>query len=103
MGIVLENGYEMMTTFWSDFSIADAFGTDAIRDTYSKCVKEFRNDYKYLTELVMVLNWKMFQWHRKDENGEEWKIYLELYEELDSWCMDNLKGIELQYFIKTTD
>ena len=29
-----ENGYELQTTFWSDFSIADRFGLSAIRDTF---------------------------------------------------------------------
>ena len=27
-----ENGYELQTTFWEDFSIADRFGLSAIRD-----------------------------------------------------------------------
>ena len=29
-----ENGYELQTTFWEDFSIADRFGLSAIRDTF---------------------------------------------------------------------
>ena len=35
MGIKLENGYETKTTFWEDFTIADAFGVDAINDTFT--------------------------------------------------------------------
>ena len=30
---MLENGYELQTTFWNDFSIADRFGLSAIQDT----------------------------------------------------------------------
>lgn len=26
--------YECITTFWEDFSIADAFGIEAIKDTF---------------------------------------------------------------------
>ena len=32
---MIVNGYEMQTTFWQDFSIADRFGIDAIKDTHS--------------------------------------------------------------------
>ena len=41
MGIILENGYEMKTTFWQDFSIADAFGEEAIQDTYDRSFESF--------------------------------------------------------------
>lgn len=30
------NGYEPITTFWQDFSIADKFGNNAIADTYRR-------------------------------------------------------------------
>ena len=30
------NGYEPITTFWQDFSIADKFGIAAIEDTYRR-------------------------------------------------------------------
>ena len=29
-------GYDPMTTFWQDFSMADKFGNEAIADTYRK-------------------------------------------------------------------
>ena len=103
MGIVLENGYEMQTTFWSDFTIADALGIDAIRDTYQRAFNEWKTNCKYITELSMVLNWKLFEWYNKDENCEQWKLYQRLYMQTDTWCMDNLKGEDLEYYIKTTD
>ncbi len=31
-----ENGYELQTTFWEDFSIADRFGLSAIQDTFKR-------------------------------------------------------------------
>ena len=51
-----EIGYKALTTFWQDFSIADNFGETAVEDTYQRVFKEWKHDYKYLTELVMVLN-----------------------------------------------
>lgn len=31
-----ETGYKPRTTFWQDFSIADAFGGDAVTDTFHR-------------------------------------------------------------------
>ena len=101
MGQILENGYELKTTFWNDFTIADAFGVDAIKDTYNRSFNEWKNDYIYITELCMVMNWKMFYWFEKDDSKD--KLYYDLFTTLDEWCMDNLKGEQLDYFISTTD
>ena len=46
---MLENGYELQTTFWNDFSIADRFGLSAIQDTFSRAFEEWKENYKYLT------------------------------------------------------
>ena len=59
---MIENGYQPKTTFWMDFSIADKFGIAAIKDTYNRAFKEWKNNHVYLTELVMVLNHKIWQW-----------------------------------------
>lgn len=101
MGQILENGYELKTTFWDDFTIADVFGIDAIKDTYNRAFNEWKHDHIYITELCMVMNWKMFQWFEKDDN--KYQTYYELFTTLDEWCMDNLKGEQLDYFISTTD
>ena len=94
-------GYTQITTFFQDFSIADNFGINAIRDTYNRAFKEWKNDYKYLTELVMVLNWKIWQHYEKNEDVA--KVYQELWEKADAYAMDHLKGEELRYFLSTTD
>lgn len=31
-----ENGYELQTTFWIDFTVADLFGLSAIQDTFNR-------------------------------------------------------------------
>jgi hypothetical protein len=43
----------------------------------------------------------MFRWF--EENEDYFKLYKRLYTQLDQWCMENLKGDELDYYIKTTD
>lgn len=60
-----ENGYELQTTFWEDFSIADRFGLSAIQDTFKRAFEEWKNNYKYLTELILVLNHKIWQYYGK--------------------------------------
>ena len=51
--------YECKTTFWKDFSIAERFGAEAIRDTYKRVRAEWKNDRAYGTELSMALNHKV--------------------------------------------
>lgn len=89
------------TTFWSDFSIADIFGTDAIRDTFNRAFEEWKGDYRYLTELVMVLNHKIWQWYEKNETIA--RVYNELYGKADNYAIDNLEGDELRFFLNVTD
>lgn len=95
------NDYECTTTFWTDFSIADMFGVNAIKDTFDRAFKEWKNDYKYLTELVMVLNHKIWQWYERNEVIAE--VYNELWEKADAYACENLKGKELSYFYRITD
>ena len=96
-----ENGYELQTTFWDDFSIADLFGLSAIQDTFNRAFKEWQEDYKFLTELVMVLNHKIWQYHEK--KPEFAMLYNTLYREADQYAMENLKDEELGYFLDVTD
>lgn len=95
------NGYETFTTFWQDFSIADRFGANAIKDTFNRAFNEWKNDYKYLTELVMVLNWKI--WQHYEKNDKYARLYNELWGEADLYASENLKGDEATYFFRTTD
>ena len=94
-------GYEPKTTFWQDFSIADKFGGDAVQDTFNRAFEEWKSDHIYLTELVLVLNWKIWQWYEKREDLAQ--IYNKLWEQADAYACDNLQGDELQYFYTTTD
>ena len=97
----LENGYETCTTFWEDFTIADAFGADAINDTFNRAFKSWQINYKYMTELACVMSWKSCYWYQKNENYMI--IYSDLYHKVDNWCCNNLKGEELAYYLKWTD
>ena len=94
-------GYETKTTFWTDFTIADMFGLNAIQDTYNRAFSEWKNDYKYLAELVMILNWKI--WSHYEKNREYADLYDKLYNEANTYAYEHLKGEELSYFYRVTD
>lgn len=89
------------TTFWQDFSIAEIFGLKAVQDTFERAFKEWRSDYRYLTELVMTLNHKCWAWYDKDDDLA--RLYNDLFFEADAWACDNLEGEELSFFYRVTD
>lgn len=96
------NGYETKTTFWDDFTIADAFGIKAIKDTYKRAFDEWKEDYIYLTELVLVLNWKCWQ-HYEKGNNEMSEVYGDLFYRARNYALSHLKSEEFEYFWRTTD
>lgn len=101
-GIALEIGYEMKTTWWGDFTVAELIdGVKGVKDTFNRAWKYWRNDKVYTTELALVLNWKAWQWSEKDDDLS--KLYTELWQKLDAYVMDNWKGDDLKYYLHTTD
>lgn len=115
------------TTFWQDFSIADGtyqlkldcekrclkftnvrpnkekskMKISAIKDTFNRAFVEWRNNYRYLTDLVIQLNHKIWQWYEIDTEVAE--MYNELWEQADNYACNHLKENELEYFFKITD
>lgn len=94
-------GYHPKTTFYTDFSIAEPFGISAIADTYERAFKEWKNNPVYLTELAMVMNWKI--WEHYETNESFAKFYNDLWTRTDAYCADNLTGKDLEYYLRTTD
>ena len=89
-------------TFFMDFSIADAFGVNAVKDTYKRAFNEWKDDYKMLTALVITLNHKIWQ-HYEAKNDKLASLYDELWRKADQYACDTLKDDALQYFIEVTD
>lgn len=94
--------YEYKTTFWQDFTIADKFGLSAIQDTFDRAFNEWKSDYVYLTDLVMVLNHKIWE-HYEEGHDEIAKLYNDLWIIADEYAGNNLKGEELTYYFEVTD
>jgi len=71
-------GYTQLTTAFNDFSIAEKFGINAIKDTFKNLVDYCTTDYKYLTELEIVTNKKC--WKKYFDGEEELSaLYSEMY------------------------
>jgi len=105
--IELVCGYKPITTFWEDFSIAERVSVKSVLETYREARKSCDSlGYKYLTELVMALNWKM--WEYGDAESPDFDMllgqtYTKLWREADAYACSTLKGEEAQYFYQTTD
>lgn len=93
--------YELQTTFWIDFSIAGRFGSAAVQDTFDRAFAEWKDNCVYLTELVMVLNHKCWQYHERSDALSH--LYGSLYWKAAEYAEENLKGEDLSYYYRTTD
>ncbi len=106
-----ELGHETHTMLWNDFTIADYHGTKAITDTYNKVLKASRNydaekkkfhyNEKLITEMYMVLNWKVNTFYQKYDMLAQY--YYELQEKLYEFVTKHFTKEQLSYFYETTD
>lgn len=100
--IAREIGYEMKTTFWGDFTVAELLdGEEGVKDTYKRAFNGWKDDKIYATEMNMVLNWKSWQWAEKNQKLS--KLYADLYYKMRDYILDNWKGDDLTYYLQTTD
>lgn len=104
------------TLFWADFTVAEAYGVDAVRSTFKNCLYQSR-PYKEITELVIVLNHKTWQFYEKmtkeEKGGRDlakiaryhklYKVYEAYYYEVNSYAHETLTGDEARFFFAVTD
>ena len=96
------NGMQSKTTFWSDFTIADVFGKKAIQDTFDRAFAEWKDSYEYLTELVIVLNLKCWNFYYRGLN-EISDLYSDLFYKAQDYAYETLTGEEATYFFRMTN
>ena len=101
-GIEAMNGYKTITTFYSDLTIADLYGPEAVKDTYKRVNNKWRSNYEYYTEFVLCLNHKIWE-HYEAGNEELARVYNDLWIEADDWVKDNYKGEAYQHYFNVTD
>ena len=90
------------TTFAMDFTIADRFGTSAVKDTFNRAFNEWKDNYLYLTDLVVVLNHKIWEHYNNGRMGLA-RLYDSLWGGAEACAYDTLKGEELAYFWRVCD
>lgn len=93
----------LTTTFRGDFDIADAFGADAVKDTFERAFAEWGDDIRYLTNLSMVMNEKCWD---KDAAGDEKlsDLYCNFYYRTrDKAYGDDFTREEQRYYFEATD
>ena len=95
-------GYTQRTTFWDDFTIAERWGVKAIEDTYRNAFNSWKTDVVFITELVLVLNWKMLYMDEKHMT-EKSVMYYKCWVELSNWCERHLEAGAYEYFLNVTD
>lgn len=98
-----QSGYECKTTFWMDFSIADRFGIAAVKDTFNRAFAEWKNNYEYLCELVLVLNHKI--WQKYQSNKALAAVYDELWRKADEYTVALTENDEekARYYFEVLD
>ena len=96
-----EWGKESKTTFMLDFSLADFFGADGVKDTFNRAFAEWKTDVEYMAEMVVVLNHKIWQYYETNEPLA--RLYDELWRKADDYCRDYFKGKELSYYYNFID
>ena len=98
---LLAVGKERKTTFYSDLSIAEWYGTSAIKDTFHNVMESWGDDLEFMCEWVIALNQKIWQWN--ESNKEIAKLYDQLWEKADKYCMKKFKGDDLKAYLKYVD
>jgi len=88
--------------FWTDFTIADRFGENAIRDTYQRAFKGWKDNVEYFASLVMTLNHKIWV-HYEAGNEALASIYNELWEKADQYGATRFKGEDAAYYFQFLD
>lgn len=97
-------GYQPISTYYEDFSIADAFGIYAVKDTFKRAISKdgyASSNYKVLTEFVMVLNWKI--WEHYESNQPLAAVYNELWIKAEKLVFKTFTDEQMQYYFRVTD
>ena len=93
--------YKFESTFWEEFSIAENYGRDAVKKHYDLVFSQWKDNIKFLTELVLVLNLKLFIWFKVDDDLG--KMYENLYVDADAYALCTFEGDDLHYYLHTLD
>ena len=95
------NGYETITGLYGDFTGMEQAGISALNDTINTAFNRWKNNYRYLAELAIVLDYNTLE--HKDKNKELAEVYGTMLLEVENHAINNLKGAQKNYYMRTTD
>lgn len=76
---------------------------DEVGAEFKTIFKDAKGDYKLLTELVMVLNHKSWQYYENASDPMLCRLYTTLFNKAYNYAVKHLKGDALRYFLDVTD
>lgn len=99
-----ECGHERKTTFFSDLSIAEWYGSEGIHDTYNRVIKTWMSELVYITEFIACLGLKASQWSERGDY-ELSKLYSHLFDVASDAFYKHYETDEeaKDYFFRMTD
>lgn len=95
-------GYETISTFYSDLTIADAYGKNGVLDTFKRVIKHWFKDRDMFTEFVICLNVKAWQ-HHGEGNQQLSALYSDLFYKAKDKVYDEWSKEDIRYFFEMTD
>ena len=93
--------FKLESTFWEEFSIAEDYGSEGVREHYDLVFNQWKDNLKFLKVLVLVLNIKIFLWYGVDDTIG--LTYDQLWKETDGYALETLKGEDLHNYLSTLD
>ena len=95
-------GKKRITTLMTEFTIADSFGPDAVKTTFERS-KHYLSDYKIWSEMVIVLNQKIWEYSKTDQTLSS--LYEELWSKAQNMFFERYANNDeaKEYYLKTTD
>lgn len=96
-------GKESKSTFYSDLTIAECCGEDAIKDTYKNVIKSWLDNIEMISEFYIALNWKI--WELYESNEPLAKLYDSLWDDCYIKITEHYKDNKeaLRYFYDFVD
>lgn len=94
-------GFQMDSSFYEEFSISENYGPTGVREHFDLVFREWKDNLKYMIELVQVLNLKVATWFGKDDDLG--MTYDELWHIADSYVFENYSKEDLQTYLHTLD
>ena len=95
--------YRSQTDLYDEYSIAETQNAKSVQTLFRDTFELAKGDYKYLTELVMVLSHKMWYWYEINPSGSMVSAYSKCFEKAHNWALTHLNSDEIRYYKEVTD